>query len=35
MAWSKDGGKLVFSRKNDPDTFYICSLGRRYVEDIN
>jgi hypothetical protein len=35
MAWSKDGGKLIFSRKNDPDTFYICSLGRRYVEDLN
>ncbi|MCE5300881.1 MAG: tetratricopeptide repeat protein [Spirochaetia bacterium] len=33
-AWSRDGDRIIFSRKAEPQVFHICELGRREIEAI-
>jgi tetratricopeptide (TPR) repeat protein len=34
IAWSREGGSLLFSKKDDRNAFYTCRLGRREIEAI-
>jgi Tol biopolymer transport system component len=34
IAWSREGDSVIFSKKNEKETYYQCEFGRREIEAV-